>query len=157
MRLGSGPGPTLILRSLEINRAPTESASLTIMPAALNYFRLINKSRSPVRDNRNGAFRELTGINRRARAASSRPITRESPIYRANRTALRINLQCTAAREGNVEVAREPVPPVQTKETRISATRKSVRRASEYRKVLLTNTKLLNCNLLKIKPYGEIS
>lgn len=60
------PGPTLILRSLEINRAPFESASLTIItPAALNYFRLINKSRSTVCNNRNGAFRGLTGINRR--------------------------------------------------------------------------------------------
>lgn len=60
---GRTPGPTLILRSLEINRAPFESASM--MPAALNYFRLINKSRSTVCNNRNDAFRKLTGINRR--------------------------------------------------------------------------------------------
>lgn len=72
-------GPTLILRSLEINRAPFESASLTIItPAALNYFRFINKSRSTVCNNRNGAFRELTGINRR----EGRVITRGSNLSR---------------------------------------------------------------------------
>lgn len=73
------PGPTLILRSFEINRAPSESASFT-MPAALNYFRLINKSSSTVWNNRNGVFRRLTGINRH----EGRVITRESLIYRAS-------------------------------------------------------------------------
>lgn len=66
------------------------------MPAALNYFRLINKSRSPVRDNRNGAFRELTGINRRARAARRAARLREkvqSAVLTAPRFALIYNAQ----------------------------------------------------------------
>ena len=125
------------------------------MPAALNYFRLINKSRSPVRDNRNGAFWELTGINRRARAARLREKV-QSTVLTASRFALIYNVQLQW--EDTLKSRENLFRTYKQKKTREFATRKLIRRTSKYREVLLTVTKLLNCNLLKIKgSYGEIS